>query len=147
MNLTLYVNNSEQNKLGKSLTSPLAMTGTLREECDILNPAIVITAENLTGYNYMYVPEFNRYYFITDIRSVRNGVWEVVGRVDVLESWKSNIKNLSCILARQESEYDMYLQDDSFRKESYTRVATLEFPNSFLSINKYILLVSGGGTQ
>ena len=36
-----------------------------------------------------------RYYFITDIRSVRDGLWEITGHVDALATYKPNIQAMS----------------------------------------------------
>ena len=41
--------------------------------------------------NYCYIPDFNRYYYIEDIISVRNNLWQLIMRVDVLMSWKKEI--------------------------------------------------------
>lgn len=145
MVIKLYKNLSEDNKIGKTLSSEISLDGELKDSCNVLTPAVLITADDLTLYNYMYIPSFNRYYFITDIEATRRGLFLISGRVDVLETWKDNIKNLSAIISRNEKSYDMYLQDGAFKKEAYTQIATLEFPQGFNADNDFILLVSGGG--
>ena len=51
------------------LSSPLTINGTLREESSVINPSITFNIDNfdLQNYNYAYIKEFNRYYFIKDI--------------------------------------------------------------------------------
>ena len=71
MNLRLCVNNSEKNKINKSLTTGVTLSGTLRNESNVVNPSIVISIENPTIYNYAYIEDFKRYYFITDYISLR----------------------------------------------------------------------------
>ena len=100
MEITLYTNESEKNKLEKTLDHPILLEGTLRDESSIINPIILISSEKEDipyMYNYAYIPAFGRYYFITDIESVRTGIWRVSMHVDVLMSYKEQIKNLNRI--------------------------------------------------
>ena len=62
--------------------------------------------------NYAYIPDFNRYYFINDIISVRQNMWRVVMNVDVLMSYKTQIYNLDAFVNRNEFEYDEMVKDD-----------------------------------
>ena len=38
----------------------------LKEGCSVENPILVLTGNNFT-YNYAYISDFGRYYFVTDI--------------------------------------------------------------------------------
>ena len=98
MNITLYFNKSEKQKIGKNLTNSLEFTGTLRDETSVIDPVIMIEAENLSQYNYCYIPQFHRYYFIDNIEVVRQGLWRIRCHVDVLESHKNQILDLDVIL-------------------------------------------------
>lgn len=144
MNLTFYKNQSEKNKIGKNLTDAKDVTGTLRENCDILNPSILVEYSTYPDYNYIFIPEFKRYYFITNIVSVRFGLWQITAHVDVLESYKEDIKAQSAIIARQENKWDMYLNDGTFKSESYNKTATIKFPNDCFVDYNFILTVAGG---
>lgn len=62
--------------------------------------------------NYVYIKEFNRYYFINDIISVRNNMWRINMYVDVLMSYKKQIKNLKAFVNRNEFTFDEYVKDD-----------------------------------
>ena len=104
MNITFYKNSSEKEKIGKSLSSGLTLSGNLRDECSITSPSILVEATSLVDYNYCYIPEFKRYYFISDITSVRNNLWRVSLKCDVLESFKSDIRNSSCIVKKQQNQ-------------------------------------------
>ena len=87
MNITLYINNSEKNKIGKNLTNDFSLSGTLRDTTNIINPVILIELNEIGNYNYCYINEFNRYYFITDITVIRTGLFAISLIVDVLESF------------------------------------------------------------
>ena len=90
--ISLFKTASENNRVVKDLTDEKQLSGELRNQTSVLNPSIRIeSAENIAGYNYCYIPEFGRYYYITDITSVRTRVWEVSMRCDVLMSYSAQI--------------------------------------------------------
>ena len=62
--------------------------------------------------NYAYIPEFNRYYFINDIISVRKNIWQLNMNVDVLMSYKDLILNLDAFVTRNEFTYDDNIEDN-----------------------------------
>ena len=65
MNIQLCSNTSEKNKINKTITTGITLSGSLRNESNVVNPSIIINIDNPTIYNYAYIPEFIRYFFIT----------------------------------------------------------------------------------
>lgn len=64
MTIDLYQNLSEKNRIGKKLKKVTTLTGTMRQELDVLNPVFVITLkENFSEYNYLYVKELKKFFF------------------------------------------------------------------------------------
>ena len=61
--------------------------------------------------NYVYIPDFNRYYFINDITSVRQNLWRLSLHVDVLMSYKKEINNTYAFISRNEFDYDPDIYD------------------------------------
>lgn len=143
MQIKLYKNLSEVNTIGKTLTEGSERTGTLKDGCSVLSPSVVFTGENLSGFNYAYIPQFSRYYFIKEITSVKSGLWEISMRVDVLESYKDSIKANTAILKRQEKIWDMYLNDEMFKAESTNKTATIMFPQNHFNTVNFILTAAG----
>ena len=144
MNIKFYYNSSEKNKIGKSLSSGLTLNGNLRDECSITSPSILVEATSLVDYNYCYIPEFKRYYFVSEITSVRNGLWRVSLKVDVLESFKNDILKLSCIIDKQQNQsYGNYIDDGSYinRADSFVEIAN--YQNGFNSDGEFILITAG----
>ena len=144
MTIVLYTNTAEINAVDKSLSELATLTGTLREQSSIIDPVIMISnIDNYVGsMNYAYISDFNRYYFITNIESVRNNLWKVSFHVDVLYTYNSEIRANSAIIERNESEYDLKLNDGLFRTQQNPRIAQYPFPSGF---NKwdYVLAVAG----
>ena len=144
MQINFYKNSSEKNKIGKFLSSVLTLNGNLRDECSITSPSILVEATSLVDYNYCYIPEFKRYYFISDITSVRNNLWRVSLKCDVLESFKSDILNLSCIVDKQQNQsYSNNIDDGSYvnRADSFVEIAN--YQNGFNSSGEFILITAG----
>ena len=145
MNLTLYVNNSEKNKIGKNLTNDFLLSGTLRDATNIINPVILIELNEIGNYNYCYIPNFNRYYFITDITVIRTGLFAISLMVDVLESFKTNIKNLSVIILNtQNVGTNNYLPSQVFCNNVKSRTDIINFPNGLNDSGEFILITAGG---
>ena len=114
MFLNLYQNSAENNKVDKSasLTSVGTIVGVLREQCSVINPSFMIEYDGVPDFNYVYFPIYNRYYFVTNITSIKNGLWQIDLSVDVLMTYKKQIGDQSAFIERSESTYDVDKVDD-----------------------------------
>lgn len=113
MNIFFYTSSAEPNSFPKVLGEAIRYQGELRDECDILNPVLTIEGLNPdTTFNYCYIPDFNRYYFITESSVVRTGLMEFMLHVDVLQSWSENILNHDAYIYRNEYVFDKMLIDE-----------------------------------
>lgn len=141
--ITLMNNQQELNKISKTPATVMTLTGTLREETDIVDPEINVEYNGtLTNVNYMYIPELHRYYFITKIESIRIGVWRIYAHCDVLKTYAEAILGTECVVARSESRYNLYLNDAAFKVYSNPRLQCANFPNKFTG-ESYILIMNG----
>lgn len=146
MTITLYRNSSDINVVDKSISSLLTLTGTLRSESSIISPTILVedNSNTVVSSNYLYIPEWNRYYYITDIESIRTGLWAISAKVDVLMSFRQGIRGCSAIIARQENEYNLYLDDDKFLVNANRKVVARQFPNApATGFGSFMLIMSG----
>jgi hypothetical protein len=145
MTIKFYKNLSDKNHVDKNITQVGSdVTGTLRDDCSILNPVIQIenfTGFNLTECNYAYIVEFGRYYYINNI-TLTNQLYEISMHVDVLMSYKDEIRNNNAVISRQENRYNLYLQDGVFKTEAFPHMQIIQFPNGFTDYN-FILSVAG----
>ena len=145
MEIILYQNNSPSNFITKSLVNEIKLNGSLREQSSIIDPEILIEAENLARYNYMYIAEFKRFYYINDLTSVRKGLWRVKGHVDVLNTYRSEIKAHQAIISKQEKANDaeLYFDDSSFIVKNQKYIETVNFPSGLNQNGEYILITAG----
>lgn len=136
---------SPVNSMQKGFTSKISLSGTLRNESEIIDPTIIINTSSADIFlcNYMQIPTFGRSYFITSIKSVRNGIFEVTGHCDVLSSFYSEIIKNKAIILRQEHKFNLLLNDDVFKCKQNARVQYKAFPSQLGAYN-FILTVAGG---
>lgn len=144
MEIRLYNSSDETNKINKTLLNEIVLNGTLRDETSVLNPIILIEANNLTQYNYCYIPLFKRYYFIKDITVVRNKLFRLFLDIDVLMSYKNDILNLDCIVNKQENNSTPYINDNSRIYENRNFSSIINYKNGFDDDGNFILLTAGG---
>lgn len=125
----------------------LTFTGTLRDAASIKTPVINIASDSaIIGYNYAFITEFNRYYFITDIKSIRNGIWEVSFLCDVLMSFKDDILDSYAVIDHT-TEYHTseYFSSDIWKTLVKDKTDIINFSgSSLLDSGEYILITAGG---
>lgn len=147
MNISLYKTNSEKNVVYKTLTNELTLTNvTFKNPTELLNPVITLSTNvDVETYNYCYIPEYNRYYYISNITSVVNGLWTLNLSVDVLMSFKQHFLKFDIILKRSQTEFNKYINDGEIITEVDNIISTVKFPQTPLNKQMYFILTTVGG--
>lgn len=149
MLVTLYNNASDNRVVHKSISQIGGQRlCQVTENCDITNPRIILNMLPADIHaNYMYIPDFGRYYYITEITILNGNQTEITGHCDVLMSFWNNFKNSQCTAGRSSSNYDDYIDDpmvtikDTYRTES--RRLSGEFTPTADGSNHYVLTIGG----
>lgn len=144
-NIVFYNNSSEVNAVTKHINQTgNASNGVLREESSIIDPVVIVDVpvNVIKNSNYAQISEFNRYYFITNVESVNNGLWRVSMHVDVLFTYRNQIRSNSAIIERNENNYDLLLNDGLFKTQQRPRIAQFMFPTGFSRFD-YVLAIAG----
>lgn len=84
------------------------ITGALRDGCSVERPIIGFAGDRMTSpvrYNYAFVVEFARYYFIQDWEWYK-GLWFAHMEVDPMATYKTQIGAASCYVLRAAAEKD-----------------------------------------
>lgn len=89
MELKIYNNNSNTNVLNKNITLVSTLDFSLKTDNSILQP--VLNLKNYSTGNYCYIEKFKRYYYITDIKLLTSGLYQLQLEVDVLMTYKDVI--------------------------------------------------------
>ena len=146
--ISLFKTASENNRVVKALTNEKQLSGELRNQTSVLKPTIRIeSADNISGYNYCYISEFGRYYYITDIVSVRTNCFIIYLRCDVLMSYSAQIKSLRPIIEREEVGQSSGLIDNDMPININKKVQKYYFPKGFTKDIQYVLITSGGAIE
>ncbi len=130
--IDLYNVSDDNEKVNKTLGTAKEFTSsTIKEQTDVTNITLRIqTTDNLSGYNYAYVSEYGRYYFIDKIETTPTGYWVLSCRCDVLMSFKDQILELKGTVTRSESLFNGYLMDSQYKAYAYRNIVTKTFPSA-----------------
>lgn len=94
-----------------------------------------LTLKHLLTANYIFIPEFNRYYYINDIISVNQGLIQINASVDVLMTYKDKILACDGYIGRNEYLYDSSLTDDKINWTNEYTITESEVGNSGNRVN------------
>lgn len=91
----------------------------LKKETSIMRPVFRIKQSNWDpGYNYVYVPNWGRYYFISDATYVIGEIVEVACSEDIGATWRSEIAASNLYVLRSAADYDGYVVDNAYPARS-----------------------------
>lgn len=134
--------------------------GVLKKGTSIIDPVIVILCDANEVWrkscNYAHIEAFGRWYYITNIVAVDGVVetndqypqpkqlWEFHMHVDVLKSFADEIKAQTAVVARQESTYNLMLDDGIFMSYQNPKIQTKLFSNPGpFETQEFVLVVAG----
>lgn len=110
MNCTFYKTISPNEKITKELTDSIQTTCEIIDMTNILTPKIIVNSEYI-NYNYIYLSDLNRYYFITDI-VISNNYIILSLSIDVLYTYRSNILNSEFFVERSTNFHPTDIPDN-----------------------------------
>lgn len=102
----------------------------LKAPCSVLHPVLQIdlnTAEwaevsNPHSYNYVKIPDFDRWFYVTTWNAANQHIWICELDVDPLASWKDEIGSQSLYVLRSSNIYDNGIIDTTYPAMAvYTR--------------------------
>lgn len=92
MNINFYNSKIRKNEVNKSLGVAIVKTCSLKEGSSIEDPILYMVYDtSLMGCNYVYIPDFSRYYFITG-KEIDGKTLYITCHVDVLKTYATDIK-------------------------------------------------------
>ena len=142
MVIKLYKNVSDPKTVNKVLNDPLDVSGTARDPVNVVDPVIEIEGDNATlaGYNYAYIQDFARYYFVTPQADSRN-LNTFSFKCDVLKTAAPWLSQRLATLTRNEKAYNSYLTDPDFNAYAYRNIVTKSFPSGITDDNIILMTV------
>ena len=148
MNVSVGTCASEKRALDKTFSAVLSVTGTLRNQSNVVNPSIELNCAvgSIATCNYMEIPEFGRKYYITDMTALGEELTLVSGHCDVLSTYAEGIRQNTAIISRSATEgnWNLFLTDNKVklnnRKKIIVKKGFTAFPKDQFSM---ILITMG----
>ena len=103
--VNLYNFSKRENSTKVPETEGETFSCVLRGACGVVAPSLQLTIANPTQYNYAYIPDFGRYYFIREW-TYADRLWQCDLEVDVLASYKTLIGASTQYVTRSSFEWD-----------------------------------------
>ena len=145
MNVSFYYNQSDDRQINKTLIEEKVFEGTVRDNVDVMNPVVRFFSSEILRYNYCYIPDFQRYYFITSVTAVSNDIYDVNFTTDVLMSFRGELLQYPVIVDKQshKANGDEYIDDSSLVTDNLLFSTVYNFSRGFLDNPEYILITAG----
>lgn len=142
MDVTLYINVSDNKRVNKELSGAKPYTCTFRREVSIDQPVIEITtSDDIRGYNYVHIPLYGRYYH-AKVSAGPNNVYTLTCKSDPLMSFKSGFLPKEAIIKRSASLYNLYIDDGNFYISSKMRRQVKAFSGSLSDPGDNFILIT-----
>ena len=146
---TLDKTNSANNVINKKLTSEknLGNSCLLVDNTSVTSPTVIIggitSLDSISDYNYAYIPQCHRYYYINDIIALSGGRVKLLLSVDVLKSYASDILASTQLVTRQKNQGKMYLANADWTVDGRTYLRSQYFSeNHFAPQNDSFVLIT-----
>ena len=106
MKVEFYTTTDNLKTVNKTLTLNKEMNITFRQSVNEQNPVIIMSLDNLQNSNYVHIPTFNRYYFISDVNNYTADLVRLNLTTDLLMTYKDIILNTTVqITATEKPSY------------------------------------------
>lgn len=127
-----FYNNLSDNRCMEKILIPVGdpVLCDIYQSTDVMNPVLLVDIDkiDITGCNYCIISGFNRNYFIRSIVPTSAKRVQVVCHVDVLSTYKDEIRDCPLIAARSTNNVNYYLEDTMRLFNTYSK-------NQYLYIN------------
>ncbi|MBP5433242.1 hypothetical protein [Ruminococcus sp.] len=137
MNIAFYNFAKKENSTAQPSGSGTVVACTIKTPSSVEEMTVEIASATVPSYNYAYIGDFGRYYYVTDI-AYNRGIWEVSLKCDVLASFKSAIGSTSMYFERSSAQKNGDLIDRFYpvtdqytisRTQLQAESVTLPWPN------------------
>lgn len=141
MNIIFYKYNGEFNRLNKTLENGVTISGNFNIDYNKINPTIKLVYENDFDFNYCYIQDFSKYYFIDNTVIRRNGFIVCNLSEDTITTYKDLIIKSTGTVTR--SFNGLYLQGANIPTTSKTSIVKYTFNDVFNHNGVYVIIANG----
>ena len=144
MTVIFYKYDGIKNKINKTLENGLTVNDVImHNNFDITDFELLIKNSDFNSeYNYCYIQDLGRYYFIDSIERMNGTIYKIRVSVDVLKSFSSQIENINAIIVKSENPDNNFVnceKSETFENE------VINLTDNFNHSGNLILVTSLGG--
>ena len=148
-NVTFYTFSKASNSTKQPTGAGRTLSCTFLGAVSLTDPGIRIqTIEDPTAYNYAYIPDFNRYYFVTNW-TIYHGQWTGTLKCDSFASFRDEIGESSQYILRCSAERNGFITDNLYPATDQITVQTAQFSGKpfwqDLVNGEYVVGIVGAG--
>lgn len=102
MQVDFYTTTDNANTVNKTLKLIRSINIIFRQVVNEAKPFIILNKDKITGSNYVHIPNFNRYYFITNVENYTANLVRIDLTCDLLMTYKDVILNTPVLITATE---------------------------------------------
>ena len=148
MTIKTYRFLGDSRKVDKTLTAVSTYSNAvIVGDMSIHTPTISLQLDSFTdviNFNYIYIPELRRYYYVVDSTIREDGFVQLKCKVDVLMSFKADILASTQYIDRQQNKCTYQLPDGMYNIKSNRNLTIKNFGNVIIEPNANFLLQTSG---
>ena len=139
-----FTTESKRENSTKQRTMSATQSCLLKNGCSMLYPTLLLELDTDSFPSYTGFKIEDRYYNITDIKSVRQNLFEISGEVDVLATYKTDIGNATEYVTRAASASNPLVMDSNYPAIGGTSLDSVNLNNLDVdSDGTYIVGIAG----
>lgn len=147
INIDLYKFNGDSRKVDKSLTLVHQFhSAEIVNDLDLIDPTIILDLNGYIdlGFNYLFITELGRYYFVKKITLLDNGFVQISCHVDVLKTYSADILRSEQYVVRQQHKCGYQLPDNLYNIKSNRNLTIKNFGDEIIVPNSFFILTTYG---
>lgn len=123
MDIIFYKYSGYNNQLNKKFgDDTLTVTGDFNIDFNTRDTTIKLQGYSDFDYNYCYIPNVKRYFFITNCNIRRNGIVFMSLHIDVLQTYKEQINNAKIRLKNNSTDNTTVFRSDDIVSDSFNTI-------------------------
>ena len=153
INVNFLTTTDDNRKVSKNYTVNISNVACdIYDTCDLYNPTLIVKSNSVISSNYLYIPNFNRYYFIVNKNLDKAGITIINCECDVLMSFKSSILASTQMIIRSADTNNVNVAESLIvdnNRPVKPMILTENIQITWVDLvpdNQYILTVLGGNT-
>lgn len=146
--IVFYNNTAGTNVLDKTsyLNELQTVNGLMYDTFNLINTTLLVRYFN-NNSNYCFIRELNKYFFIENVEIVDNTKVKLTLKLDVLQTFKDEIKELYVTISERETAND-YINNRSVIYDIRPNFDKIDFPNQkIFNENGQIIMITIKGDK